>query len=85
MNVNTPNTPTPLRRLSAGARFRDISGQTFEALGQTRIGWRRRKFYGVRCLTSPFTSPLGPISSAFFTSPGAVLWLDPYQPVEVLP
>jgi hypothetical protein len=74
-----------LKTLAGGTRFRDQNNQVFEALGERRLGWRKRVFYGVRCISSPFKAALGPVSSAFFTSPGSVLWLSPNQPVEVLP
>lgn len=64
-----------IHRLAIGARFEDVNGQLFvkEAV---ILNARRERRHRVRCLWSPMKRVLGPVSAAFFTEAGTVLYLN---------
>lgn len=70
-----------LRRLAIGEQFEDCNGQQFCKLGVI-VNRRGQRRHMVLCQWSPYgrIEP-GPISSAFFTHIGAVLYLGGNQPV----
>lgn len=80
---------TTLNKIAVGEVFGDISGQRFIKLGvvqrrQNGVAMKSVR-HVVRCVSSPCsTGPIGPVTSAFFTRVGQVLFLAGSQPVQQL-
>lgn len=71
-----------IRNIQPGELFEDCNGQQFAKLG-TVINRRGQRRHMIQCLWSPFgRKKPGPISGAFFTHIGSVLYLGGNRPVH---
>jgi hypothetical protein len=76
------NVKRQLWRLPIGEIFQDAGGQRFEKIAEiiNRCGEPR---HAIQCLASPFKRQPGPIASAFFTTPGTILFREGWLKVFV--
>lgn len=64
-----------LWRVPVGGIFQDWNGQRFEKIAEL-VNQRGEPRHAVQCLVTPFKGTPGPIASAFFCSPGTIVYRE---------